>query len=71
MGLIEKIFGTYSEKEIKRIRPLMQQVLDLEPEYAAFSDDELKGMTDKFKAKLSEGVPLDSLPIHSLSRFAR
>lgn len=61
MGLLQKIFGNYSEKEIKRIKPLQQQVLDLEEKYAAFSDDELKGMTEKLKAQLKEGKPLDAL----------
>ena len=61
MGLLQKIFGNYSEKEIKRIKPLQQQVLELEEKYAAFSDDELKGMTDKLKAQLKEGKPLDAL----------
>ena len=61
MGLLQKIFGNYSEKEIKRIKPLQQQVLDLEEKYAAFSDDELKGMTDKLKAQLKEGKPLDAI----------
>ena len=61
MGLLQKLFGNYSEKEIKRIRPLQQQVLDLEEKYAAMSDDELKGMTDKLKAQLKEGKPLDAI----------
>ncbi len=61
MGLFKKLFGNYSEKEIKRILPLQQQVLALEEKYAAMSDDELKGMTDKFKAQLNEGKPLDAL----------
>ena len=61
MGFLQKLFGNYSEKEIKRIRPLQQQVLDLEEKYAAMSDDELKGMTDKLKAQLKEGKPLDAI----------
>ncbi|MBE6798331.1 MAG: preprotein translocase subunit SecA [Ruminococcaceae bacterium] len=61
MGLLQKLFGNYSEKEIKRIMPLQKAVLDLESKYSAFSDDELRGMTEKFKAQVKEGVPLDSL----------
>ncbi len=61
MGLLKKLFGNYSEKEIKRIKPLQQQVLALEEKYAAMSDDELKGMTDKLKAQLNEGKPLDAV----------
>ena len=61
MGLLKKLFGDYSEKEIKRIIPLQQKVLELEAKYAAFSDDELKGMTDKLKAELNEGKTLDDI----------
>ena len=61
MGLLKKLFGDYSEKEIKRIIPLQQKVLELEAKYAAFSDDELKGMTDKLKAELNEGKALDDI----------
>ena len=61
MGFIQKLFGNYSEKEIKRIKPLQQQVLDLEEKYSNLSDSELKGMTEKFKAQLAEGKPLDAL----------
>lgn len=61
MGLLKKLFGDYSEKEIKRIRPLQQQVLDLENKYAAMSDGDLKGMTEKLRAQINEGKPLDSV----------
>lgn len=61
MGLLKKLFGDYSEKEIKRIIPLQQKVLELEAKYAAFSDDELKGMTGKLKAELNEGKTLDDI----------
>ncbi len=61
MGLIQKIFGNYSEKEIKRILPLQRQVLDLEEKYSSFSDDELRNMTEKFKSLLAEGKPLDAI----------
>ena len=42
MGLLTAIFGNYSEKEIKRIRPIMENVLSYEEEYRALSDDELR-----------------------------
>ncbi len=61
MGFLQKLFGNYSEKEIKRIKPLQLEVLDLEGKYAAMSDDELRGMTDKLKAQLKEGKPLDAI----------
>ncbi len=61
MGFLQKLFGNYSEKEIKRILPLQKAVLDLEEKYSAMSDDELQGMTEKLKAPLSEGKPLDAV----------
>ncbi len=61
MGLIKKLFGNYSEKEIKRIIPIQKAVLDLEGKYAEMSDDELKGMTENFKNQLSLGKDLDSI----------
>ena len=61
MGFLQKIFGSYSDREIKRIMPLQQQVLDLEEKYAAFSDEQLRDMTEKFKAQLKEGKPLDAI----------
>ncbi|MEE0929091.1 MAG: preprotein translocase subunit SecA, partial [Acutalibacteraceae bacterium] len=61
MSLLTKLFGNYSEKEIKRILPLRQRVLDLEEEYRALSDDELKAKTYEFKNRLSAGETLDDL----------
>ena len=61
MGLWKAIFGNYSEKELKRIRPLQQKVLDLEPEYRALSDEQLRHKTDEFKARLAAGETLDDL----------
>ncbi|MBR4881842.1 MAG: hypothetical protein IKU19_07900, partial [Clostridia bacterium] len=61
MGLMEKIFGTYSERELKRIKPILNQVLALEDTYKAMSDAELKGMTAKFKDQLAQGYSLDTI----------
>ena len=61
MGIIQKIFGNYSQKEIKRIEPIKDKVLELESKYEKMSDDELRGMTEKFKAQLAEGKPLDAI----------
>ncbi len=61
MGLLSKLFGNYSEKEIKRIMPLQQRVLQLEDEYKALSDDELRGKTAIFKERLANGETLDDL----------
>ncbi len=61
MGLLKAIFGNYSEKEIKRILPLQQRVLELESEYAALSDDELRAKTEEFKDRLSLTETLDDI----------
>ena len=61
MGFLTSIFGNYSEKEIKRIRPLQQKVLDLEPEYRALSDEQLRAKTQEFKDRLCKGETLDDL----------
>ena len=61
MGLFEKLFGNYSEKQIKNIKPLQQKVLELEEKYAKLSDEELKGMTATFKSQIEMGMELDTL----------
>ena len=61
MGLLNALFGNYSQKELKRIMPLQQRVLDLEEEYRALSDDELRGKTKEFKERLTEGQTLDDI----------
>ena len=61
MGLIEKIFGSYSKRELKRIRPILQNVLDLEEEYKAMSDEKLRGQTEYLKGMLSDGETLDTI----------
>ena len=61
MSLITKLFGNYSEKEIKRIIPLQQRVLSLEEEYKALSDEELKAKTAEFKDRLNAGETLDDI----------
>ena len=61
MGLLQKLFGDYSQKEIKRILPLQQKVLSLEEEYKALSDEELRAKTDEFKNRLTTGETLDDI----------
>ena len=58
---MQTIFGNYSEKELKRIKPLQQKVLSYEEEYKALSDEELRHKTDEFKERLSAGETLDDL----------
>ena len=61
MGLISKIFGTRSDREIKKIQPLVDKILALEPEYATLSQTELQGKTALFKERLAQGESLDDL----------
>ena len=61
MGLITKIFGTRSQREIRRIQPLVDKILALEEEYKALSEEALKGKTQEFKNRLAEGETLDDL----------
>ena len=61
MSLLNVLFGNYSQKEVKRIMPLQQRVLDLEEEYRALSDSELRNKTAEFKERLSAGQSLDDI----------
>ena len=61
MGLIQKIFGTHSENELKRIYPIVDAIEALEPEMQKLSDSELKDKTREFKKRLEEGETLDDL----------
>ncbi len=61
MGLFDKIFGTRSQREIKRIKPLQDKVLALESEYKNLSEDALKAKTAEFKARYQSGETLDDL----------
>ena len=61
MGLLKALFGDYSQKEIKRIRPLCDKVLALEEKYKAMGEEELKGQTDVLRDRLSMGESLDDI----------
>ena len=61
MGLITKLFGTRSEREIKKIAPLVDKILALEEEYKALSEEDLKAKTAQFKERLAKGETLDDL----------
>nr|WP_076776620.1 preprotein translocase subunit SecA [Lachnoclostridium phocaeense] len=61
MGLIEKIFGTHSQNELKRIYPIVDHIEALEPEMKQLSDSELKDKTREFKERLSKGETLDDI----------
>ena len=55
------LFKTYSEKEVKRVQPLVKKINDLEPDIQKLSDNELRGKTDEFKKRLEKGETLDDL----------
>ena len=60
-NIFTKLFGTHSDKEIKRIRPVVDRILSLEEKYAAMTDAELKAMTPALKARLADGETLDDI----------
>lgn len=61
MSFLEKIFGSYSKKELARIEPIKQKVLDFESKYASMSATELKSQTDILKGRLLKGETLDDI----------
>ena len=61
MSIFDKIFGTYSDRELKRIRPIADKVMALEDDMAKLSDAELKAKTPEFKERLKNGETLDDL----------
>ena len=61
MNLIQKVFGTHSERELKRIEGIVQAIEDLRPSMLELSDSELSGKTEEFKKRLAEGETLDDL----------
>ena len=61
MSLVEKIFGSFSDRELKKIHPIAKKVLDLEPTYAAMSDSELQAQTPALKDRLAKGETLDDI----------
>ncbi len=61
MSLMKKIFGDYSSKEVKRIRPICDKVLALDEEYSALTDEQLQAKTPEFKERLANGETLDDI----------
>ena len=61
MGLLNKIFGDYSEREIKRIKPIVEKINSLEPEMKNLSDAQLQAKTLEFKERLKKGETLEDL----------
>ena len=61
MGLFEKLFGTRSQREIKKIQPTVDKILAMEEEYRNLSEEALKGKTAEFKSRLAKGETLDDI----------
>lgn len=61
MSLVSKIFGTHSERELKRIEPIVNKIESLRPEMQSLTDEELRGKTEEFKKRLQNGETLDDL----------
>lgn len=61
MSIFSKIFKSYSEKEVKRVMPLVDKINGLEDEISNLNDNELKGKTDEFKKQLADGKTLDDI----------
>ena len=61
MGLFEKLFGSYSKRELKRIEPIQRAVLALEDEYRAMPEEKLRGKTQEFRDRLEKGETLDDI----------
>jgi len=61
LGLVKKIFGDYNEKEIKRLSKVVEHINNIEPQYQALSDEQLRAKTDEFKARLAKGETLDDI----------
>ena len=67
MSLAEKLFGSFSDRELKKINPLTKQVLALEGKYQAMSDAELQAQTPALKQKLADG----KAALHTFRSYAR
>ena len=61
MGFLDKLFGSYTDRELKKIHPIAKSVMALEDEYAALTDEQLRGKTDLFRQRLQNGETLDDL----------
>ena len=61
MSILKKLFGNYSERELKRVQPICDQVLALEDKYSAMTDSELREQTNVLKGRLADGETLDDI----------
>lgn len=67
MGFMEKIFGDLNTKEVKKVEKIADQVMALDSQMAALSDEELKGKTQEFKDRLAQGQTLDDIMVEAFA----
>ena len=67
MGLIEKVFGTHSDKELKKIYPIVDKIEALDESMQKLTDEELKGKTEEFKKRLADGETLDDILVEAFA----
>ena len=67
MGLFEKVFGTHSEKELKKIAPIVDKIEALDSDMQALSDEVLRAKTTEFKDRLANGETLDDLLVEAFA----
>ncbi len=67
MGLLKAIFGTKNDREVKRMRKTVAKINSLEPEYEKLSDEELRGKTEEFKKRLTNGETLDDILVEAFA----
>ncbi|MGL5648666.1 MAG: preprotein translocase subunit SecA [Clostridium sp.] len=67
MGIFKSLFGSYSEREVKRIEPIVSKIEKLSDKMEALSDDELKGKTEEFKERLQNGETLDDILVEAFA----
>lgn len=65
---LSKLFKSHSEREVKRVIPIVDKIESLEPEYQELTDEQLRGKTDEFKKRLSEGETLDDILPEAMRR---
>ncbi len=66
MGFLDKVFGTYSEREVKRLLTVVKEIEDLDESMQKLSDEELKGKTIEFKERIANGETLDDILTRSI-----
>src|SRR5574337_36919 len=67
MKLVSKVVGTKNERELKRIKPMVATINELEPTLKALSDDDLRGKTIEFKERIAQGASVDDLLVEAFA----